>query len=779
MAVRNDTVSLERVRKVWTKSVEGPKVYAEFTEFPTADLPRFYVHSAPYRLKYVRDRCFEFLSCTEQPSENFRTLDELYSQHFTSNMDTVLSVPRPGAEATPERAYDVLQRLPKCSTELPDFEGMSKDLAVSLNNDEQETVSPPQFRWEEWELSRAMSRNVILITFLALSQRIRGDGGMVNPDVWKLITMTSELLEISSIISAEPEQKPMLLRWLSVRTFLWTSWQRLVFIYFHQMQSLQISRGFQVDFDERDYILRRTLPAPGIPLSDVIRKMAKRGKSDYMCSWALELVHSTEVAVAADLSVFHARFNARFGELPARCNPGSDGANGPVCDGTRPDRCQRFANMQGVEDQSAHDETCTGLDTCGKLAWNKASYLECDRPRGIMLAPEDEEPGEIRDLMSIDMTKANFDEPEINEDTVQACEQVIATLLVCDWNVRAWTFLECVKARENLRLLCSHNCVVRFIDIARIVHDCGHIDLSILALSASHLYPSRTTAGIGPNPHRAFKPGETITKIHRAAAQLSYRPAREERDETRIWSLLIRNTEPFADPVKLWHSQRDTWIPTGFLMSSSPRLDAPGLSWAPRTPNAARQQWGEDRRFYRAYDGEETRAAFVMEEGLRGVWRCFKFPLKGKKSLRWQSISLGYERLRFEQKVPSDFVAECNKVQTQLLGEGGYGLLMQPDISDAPNTASPDISRAMRPALPHLHSIDYPSVEYRGSTHGSLMAVCESQGLSAVAIPRHEDEYPLSFPEPVEWPKWTWKGLYEWPEDVILPGLDAAEILIG
>ena len=49
-----------------------------------------------------------------------------------------------------------------------------------------------------------------------------------------------------------------------------------------------------------------------------------------------------------------------------------------------------------------------------------------------------------KDLMSIDGSDLS----------IEVCETIMGTLMVCDWNLRAWTILEAFRGRENMYILC-------------------------------------------------------------------------------------------------------------------------------------------------------------------------------------------------------------------------------------------------------------------------------------------------------------------------------------
>ena len=65
-----------------------------------------------------------------------------------------------------------------------------------------------------------------------------------------------------------------------------------------------------------------------------------------------------------------------------------------------------------------------------------------------------------RDIMSVDISSADFEVEDASDVTVKCCEQILAMMLICDWNVRAWTFLESFKGRNNIFVLCKDNLII-------------------------------------------------------------------------------------------------------------------------------------------------------------------------------------------------------------------------------------------------------------------------------------------------------------------------------
>ncbi|KAK0672598.1 hypothetical protein QBC41DRAFT_313593 [Cercophora samala] len=223
-----------------------------------------------------------------------------------------------------------------------------------------------------------------------------------------------------------------------------------------------------------------------------------------------------------------------------------------------------------------------------------------------------------RDIMSMDLTTL----------TLQTMESILATVLVCDWNVRAWTFLEAMRA-PNIYLLGRNDTTVRLYDILLEVWRHGDISLGNLFFSTPHLIPT-------PNYYRASdwvgnEKLETLS-VDKAASVLKNRHASRPGDDIVIWSLLCEE-KPSHTPEELWISMMEnelqSEVSTAFLMSAVPRIQGvPGLSWAPARPNDP----GESGYFldlgnFFTIDDVNCVKGDVTKRGLLAEWRMSKFPV--------------------------------------------------------------------------------------------------------------------------------------------------------
>lgn len=221
-----------------------------------------------------------------------------------------------------------------------------------------------------------------------------------------------------------------------------------------------------------------------------------------------------------------------------------------------------------------------------------------------------------RDIMDID----------IRELSVEKLESVLATLLVCDWNLRAWTLLEGMRGRAHLHLLCKYNNTIPVIEVLQTVYRRGRSDLSFMAMSSQHLIPSYAYVIEDFNLFDDSESTSSREKINflsigEATALLSHRHMTRHNDDIIIWGYLTGYTT-FRDPVKLWRSRVGQRIDIGSILSSSPRIKGhKGLSWAPERPTV-RYSSGSmpSKKAYVAAILAYTVSGEILAEGLRAFW---------------------------------------------------------------------------------------------------------------------------------------------------------------
>lgn len=340
-----------------------------------------------------------------------------------------------------------------------------------------------------------------------------------------------------------------------------------------------------------------------------------------------------------------------------------------------------------------------------------------------------------KDLMSIDM----------GDQLLIDKESLLSALLVSDWNVRAWTFLEGLRSRQRIHILCKDNVVIYFRQMVKDVYDFGHIDLSILAFNVSHILPNFTP----PIPRKIRNRGgifhprddENHTRIlymrrEAAGSVLSLRPASRKGDDIVIWSLLTG--EDISDtPSDLWQRNYSprwlTWprppgqVNTGFLMSSARRMQHRGRSWAPCTSycRPSSSPYLHVGPLYPAYDSAESFLEDISTRGLVSDWLCYEF------SSLHQAVCVSSWKDRKMHKIWRKFLVACT-----------WGALLQP-VTDY-------FHRETRTA-------DSLAFRYPGLIAGTMVAVLGSRTMQRPSL------------KPTDERGWVWKGVFVWDRDVPLP----------
>ena len=324
-----------------------------------------------------------------------------------------------------------------------------------------------------------------------------------------------------------------------------------------------------------------------------------------------------------------------------------------------------------------------------------------------------------RDLMSIDASNL----------TIEIYEAILVAALVCDWNLRAWTFLEAFRGRKNAYILCRDNTVVSMKETVEAVYHQGSLDIVPFLLAIPHLLPSRDH-----KEHKllaiSYLPG--FMPLETGSSLLSYREASRPGDDLVIWSLLI-DDKVYENAKHLWKGQQEKSLHTSFLFSSAPRLKTRGLRWAPRSPRAQLIKDHSNSSTHRllVYDGAESSMGRITRDGFTAEWLYYDFPggLVGGQKL---SSLLDLE---MEPKTETHHQINLDRIRKQYLRKYWWGALLRP------------IANYTR-ATP---------VIYRTDANKLLVAICGTN--NRFLWPCQKDERMF----------WRWCGVYEWDPIEPLP----------
>jgi hypothetical protein len=376
-----------------------------------------------------------------------------------------------------------------------------------------------------------------------------------------------------------------------------------------------------------------------------------------------------------------------------------------------------------------------------------------------------------RDLMSIDISAIQGPDDASHEAT-SLMESILCCLLASDWNVRAWTLLEALRGRKDIRILCrsgtdNNNKLISLRDTLQTVCMNGAISVGILLLASYHLFPaplrrnwlymhSLTTslaskARSGQQWRREMVQGtrdgqiiadriaDGFLAVSEAATLLCQRFASRPGDDVVIWALLV-GEQRFEDAAELWTRGHggtdpipmDRTVYTGYLISSVPRLSHDGISWAPSQPGVQFAADGSGTSYdYPPYDGMLSRVGTIMKypHNLRAVWGVSPINFGGKR-------------------VPLYLQRAGNAVVKDLITSYDEGILLQPlQEVDAQEDAG-----SQEPA------VVLPSV-YKGHSRGPLLAVCGKH--------RSRPDMP-----------WKWLGVVDWGSSP-LPRFEVQEVVVG
>lgn len=616
-----------------------------------------------------------------------------------------------------------------------------------------------------------------------------------------LLKLAFQLTHNSSTNSAK-------LKWVIVKAFLWSSWQRALMLHYWDVLNGQLSSGYT--FDTNKFLAIRGLASiPELFVQHNLQQLEHGGKTPYMCRWAYELLRNDRACVAMDLRRFHECYSNLFGDTPARCMDEQK-----QCDGRSSESCRRFAGTITVN-QSAHDWNCQ--KDCERFYWDRESFVNFVGPKAVCIKSTDgnklryrrasgqtlaishvwshgqggrsdhdqeghhdqgvaptvtgfnaclhrryanlagffgcdsywmdtpcipeEEPLRSECISNINWIFTNSKvtlvcdrdlmKIDISALTMEIRESILAVLLVCDWNVRAWTLLESMRGRNNIYLLCKRNHVICFQELLRTVHQEGRIDIAALFLTSQHLIPHPElddyvlfpgSEGIATDEDKLIQMG--FVSVGEGAILLSHRHASRAGDDILIWSLLV-NQNAIKNVEDLWKSQFGKEINTGFLLSSAPRIQGfPGLSWAPCSPKLSPSNDSlTGGRLYLSYDGADTGRGVMTPEGLQAKWLTHTFP----KSIGDESVHL--------LASGSAIASRISDIAARYLEHHQWGVLLRPGRLPGPRNA---------PA------------QYRGNAKGLLLAVCGSNDRRF----------------------WEWIDVYDWDADTALPEFNLEELLL-
>jgi hypothetical protein len=207
---------------------------------------------------------------------------------------------------------------------------------------------------------------------------------------------------------------------------------------------------------------------------------------------------------------------------------------------------------------------------------------------------------------------------------------------------------------------------------------------------------------------------------------------------------------PYSSPEDLWMKQllsdknstsSQALVPTGFLMSSIPRVTGvKGLGWAPKNP-ALPWKSHTDEKWFPAYPGNDSRVGEFTGDGLKAVWLECTIKSPGLHML-------SNSRQRSTSDSPCrELIA---KIVAERLGSFLWGALIRPVKQHGDHNHKDDFEKLL-----------YEPFPYEGyGTESVLLAVIGSEDVDVDGL------------------AWKWIDVLEWPSSLPLPTFKPGIILL-
>ena len=373
-----------------------------------------------------------------------------------------------------------------------------------------------------------------------------------------------------------------------------------------------------------------------------------------------------------------------------------------------------------------------------------------------------------KDIMDID----------ISNMTTEVCETLLVTAIVCDWNVRAWTFFEAFRARRTIHLLCRNNAVVPLKQVIEVIHREGALDVAILLLAMPHFLPTfddRELAWEDSEGRQGFKAG--YLDIETSGSLLSHRAASREGDDVVIWSLLMSEKTIFYNAEAFWKSMQGLAFQTsaktgdifssaagiklGYLISSAPRLKTKGLGWAPASPAFRVSTESEPYNLGR-FDGGLSGFGWITVDGLVADWWLRKIDGTSFRS------RANYMAARLRKQSPeSQCPRNLARIREKYLQGYRWGAVLWPM---------------------HNHEFREWWEDGSGWNDGSgwrngsglrrtILVVCATNETEGLVVEKYS-KIRGGWDEKKEVAGWEWRGVYTWDDAEPLPQFRKAEKLL-
>ena len=371
-----------------------------------------------------------------------------------------------------------------------------------------------------------------------------------------------------------------------------------------------------------------------------------------------------------------------------------------------------------------------------------------------------------KDIMEID----------ISSMTTKVCETLLVTAVVCDWNVRAWTFFEAFRARRTIHLLCRNNDIVPLKKVIEVVHREGALDIAILFPAMPHFLPpadDREWANFSTEGRGGFKAG--YLPIEMSGSLLSHRAASRKGDDFVIWSLLMSEKTIFYNAEAFWKSMQGLAFQTsaktgeifhsgvtigiGYLVSSAPRLKTKGLGWAPASPALHFSTTESEQYGLEMFNHGSSGLGSITFDGLVADWRLCKIDGTGFRSM----VSSTAARL-LKQSPESQCPRNLARIRGKYLQGYRWGAILWPWDLTRQSTWWEDRS----------------GWDDGSGLRRTVLVVCGTNEIKGLVVEKYYKTKWMQW----EWDEnkdavgWEWRGVYTWDDTEPLPRFREANKLL-
>ena len=694
----------------------------------------------------IRAFCFELFNLVNEsrshPTRLDRKFSELLECKFQPTMNDSPFRDEPPSEIESiviQRTLQLLRRLPETPLELPGPRQEIPTAYFSPSSEQNDSHAPV---WESLRVASYLSTNVICVAMCIVIYPFIAKGKLSE-----LLNLIAALLDSAAHLSSAARTKTARCKWFITRAFLWASWQRAVMLYFSFVLAMNLTSGVDDELVSSATFLQSFSPTSGMSIQEWSKRYAAVGKSHFMCTWAFGLLRKNPVCISMDFRRFHQLYSNQFDHYPTRCSPnGKTSCKGDhphtcqrfvgmvIKDQSAHDRgctgCERiiwdessFRSVSGAKAVSleynvgiklryraASEKTLAishvwshgqggrpenGMNRCLHERYeNIARTMGCDSywmdtpciPTDRVLRRE-----AIRNINQIfAQSKATLvcDRDLLEIDTtgnlsVELRELILVTVMTCDWNIRAWTFLEAFRARESIHLLCKDNRTISLKETVEVVHREGSLDIGAMLLTVPHLLP-RVRRIDGPGIATADKYPDILRMrqrynpllqgfltVENSGMFLSHRPASRPSDNIVIWSLLL-NEKVYENAIDFWRGRQDHIINTSFLVSTTPRLNIWRLGWAPASPHIFLDASAVSEPRSMGFNEVSSEVGRITAEGLNGNWLFCKL---GRLAMTISKLPLGRKALQS---------SNIKAIRKKFLREYEWAALLRPVVANEP-----------------------------------------------------------------------------------------------